>query len=78
MPPLPRISGNDVLRLLLRNGYRLSHVRGSHHFLRKSNADPYVIIPVHGNRILPPGTLKSILNQAELSVEAFMDLVQNE
>ena len=69
MTRLPRASGKDVLQELLRGGFQLSHTRGSHHYLRKPGASRLVVVPVHGNRNLPPGTLRSILHQADLTVE---------
>jgi predicted RNA binding protein YcfA (HicA-like mRNA interferase family) len=66
---LPRASGRAVLQALLRGGFQLSHTRGSHYYLRKPGAAGLVVVPVHGNRDLPPGTLRSILRQADLTVE---------
>ncbi|MBI3469928.1 MAG: type II toxin-antitoxin system HicA family toxin [Candidatus Solibacter usitatus] len=65
----PRVSGKDVLGALLRAGYAESHVRGSHHYLRKPGASGLVTVPVHGNRTLPPKTLQSILRQAGMTAD---------
>lgn len=77
MTRLPRISGRKVVRALQRAGYRLSHVRGSHHYLRAPGADALVVVPVHGNRDLPTGTLRAIIRQAGLSVEDFSELLSS-
>ena len=69
MTRLPRVSGKQVLQALERNGFTLSHVRGSHHYLRKPDSGGLVVIPLHGNRDLPAGTLRSILRQADIDVE---------
>ena len=61
MTRLPRVSGREVIRALLNGGFALSHIRGSHHYLRKPGTQSLVVIPVHGNRTLPLGTLRSIL-----------------
>ena len=76
MPGLPRVSGRRVLRALLRAGFHESHVRGSHHYLRRPGSG-LVTIPVHGNRDLPLGTLQSILRQAALSEDEFLVLLAN-
>lgn len=73
-PRLPRVSGKDVLKALLRSNFRLVDVEGSHHTLI-SPAGKLVTVPVHGKKILKPRTLKSILDQAGLSVEQLMDLL---
>ena len=53
-----------------------THVKGSHHVLRHpNNAKLRVIVPVH-RKDLPPGTLHSILRQAELTIEGFLDLLK--
>jgi predicted RNA binding protein YcfA (HicA-like mRNA interferase family) len=74
---MPRISGKDVLATLTRNGYQVVHERASHHYLRKEGSGHLVVVPVHGKDILPPGTLASILRQAGLSPESFIELLEN-
>jgi predicted RNA binding protein YcfA (HicA-like mRNA interferase family) len=34
-----------------------------------------VVVPVHGNRDLKPGTLRSVIRQAGFSVEEFTQLL---
>ena len=75
MTRLPRVTGREVLQALRRGGFVLSHVRGSHHYLRKSSASSLVVVPVHGNRILPAGTLRSILHQAGLTADDLIGLL---
>jgi len=76
MTRLPRVTGREVLRALERGGFDLSHIRGSHHYLRKPGAGSLVVVPVHGNRILPLGTLRSILRQAGLSPVDLAELLR--
>jgi len=73
---LPRATGKDVLQALQRGGYRLSHSRGSHHYLRKPGTAALVVVPVHGNQDLPAGTLASILRQAGLTAEVLSELLR--
>lgn len=75
MSRLPRISGKDVLNACLRGGLKLIYVRGSHHYVSKTTAGSIVTIPVHGNKILKPKTLKSILELAELSIDDLKNLL---
>ena len=37
--------------------------------------EPIVVVPNHPGETLPPGTLRSILEQAGLSIEAFRTLL---
>lgn len=75
MTRLPRVSGKVVLSTLTCAGLKVVHVRGSHHYLRKEGASKLVVVPVHGGSVIPPGTLKSILRQAGLTVEEFTDIL---
>ena len=75
MTRLPQVTGKEVLAALLRQGFTLTHIRGSHHYLRKAGVSGLVVVPVHGSRTLPAGTLRSILRQAGLTVEEFHGLL---
>lgn len=70
----PVITGKDLLDSLLKQGCELKRVKGSHH-VRKSvyNAKMFVI-PVHSNENLDRGTLRSILGQAGINAESFIEL----
>lgn len=65
----PRVTGDQLLRALVRAGFAVEYVRGSHHYLRRGGAAPTVTVPVHAGRTIPPGTLRSILRQADLAVD---------
>jgi len=70
-PSLPVLSGTKVVRALVGAGFVQISQRGSHVKLRREHLT--VIVPLH--RELAPGTLRSILRQAELTVEEFDKLV---
>ena len=74
-PRLPRISGKDLMGVLLRHGFSLVHVRGSHHYLEPPCGGRLVTIPVHAGKLLKPKTLKSIIDQAEITVEELIELL---
>ncbi len=67
MTPLPTASGKAVLKALLNAGYTTSRIRGSHYYLRREGLARLVVVPVHGNRDLPAGTMRSIIGQAGLT-----------
>lgn len=71
-PSLPVVSGRAVVRALAKMGYAEVSQRGSHLKLRDP-AGNTVIVPMH--RELARGTLRSILRQADLNVEAFVELL---
>jgi predicted RNA binding protein YcfA (HicA-like mRNA interferase family) len=69
MPKLPRISSKKLISILLRLGFYVHHQRGSHIHL-KHIKKPQLRIVIPANReTLAPKTLKSILAQAELTIE---------
>ena len=70
---LPVVSGEEAVRALARAGFCLVGQRGSHVKLRHP-AGRVVIVPIHDE--LAPGTLKSILRQAGLTVEEFRRLLE--
>jgi predicted RNA binding protein YcfA (HicA-like mRNA interferase family) len=73
MKRLPRVTAREVESALLREGFQFSHAKGSHRsYIREGKR---VIVLFHGNRIIPPGTLRNILRQAGISPEDFVRLL---
>lgn len=73
---LPVIRGRDAIRALERAGFRIDRAVGSHHVMvHPSDSRRTVSVPVHGNRDLKRGTLRSIIRQAGFSVEEFKNLL---
>ncbi|MCX6511354.1 MAG: type II toxin-antitoxin system HicA family toxin [Actinobacteria bacterium] len=70
-PPLPVVSGADVIKALVGVGFVEVSQRGSHVKLR--NRDATVIVPMH--KELAFGTLRSIIRQSEISVEEFLEFL---
>jgi len=66
MPRLPMISGKELIKLLLREGYYIRNQKGSHVHLRHAFKKP-VTIPNH--KVIAKGTLKEILKITELDIE---------
>ena len=61
------VSGKSLCKVVERKGWELKRVTGSHHIYTKQGSEAIISIPVHGNRDLPTGTLKSIMKDAGLS-----------
>ncbi|HBB56421.1 TPA: hypothetical protein DCZ57_00060 [Patescibacteria group bacterium] len=75
MAKLPRIPSLLVIRALKRAGFYEFHQSGSHIQLRSfSNSNLRVTIPFH-RKDLAPKTLKSIIQQAGLTVDEFIELL---
>jgi predicted RNA binding protein YcfA (HicA-like mRNA interferase family) len=61
------VSGKMLCKIVERNGWELKRISGSHHIYIKDGIDAILSIPVHSNRDLPVGTLRSIMKDAELT-----------
>ncbi len=76
MARLPRVTGKEMIRALRRAGWEVERIRGSHHVLvNVARPGVTVTVPVHAGDVLRPKTLTSILDQAGMSVEAFIALL---
>ncbi len=73
---LPVLKPRVVLRALLRGGFYIHHQSGSHAQLRHSvKTHLRVTVPRHDRFDLPRAVLRSILQQAEMTVDEFLDLL---
>jgi predicted RNA binding protein YcfA (HicA-like mRNA interferase family) len=53
------MNGKDLIKLLVGNGWKLDRINSSHFILKKD--DDTIVVPVHGNKDLPKGTLERLL-----------------
>jgi predicted RNA binding protein YcfA (HicA-like mRNA interferase family) len=67
MRKLPVLSGADVVKILVREGFVHIRTKGSHAILRKENR----VIPVPLHPELAKGTLLSIIRQSGVPREMF-------
>jgi predicted RNA binding protein YcfA (HicA-like mRNA interferase family) len=70
---IPLCSSDKIVKALKRAGFQPArHSKGSHQAFVKETAErKYITIVILGKKEVPRGTLKSILDQAGLSVEEF-------
>ena len=68
MTKLPTdLSGQELIRILLRLGFEFQRQRGSHVILRRES--PFARVSVPDHKVLRVGTLRTILREAGISVE---------
>ena len=73
---LAGLNGHQIIKAMQRDGFEVVRVSGSHHMLRKPGKSLCkVSVPVHGSQDLPPGTVRSIIKQAGLTIEEFTALL---
>ena len=73
MPKLPRLSGEELVKILQRAGYENRRQRGSHVVLR--NGHSVCVIPLH--RELKTGTFAGIIRQSGIPLDEFLKLIQS-
>ena len=74
MPKLPRLTARAIAAALEKAGFSLARQSGSH-MIYKNTTGKRVTLPFHGSKILHPKILKSILRDADLSIEKLNDLL---
>ena len=65
---LPVVTQREMIKYLQRKGFSI-HEGKRHTILSKGNRN--TMVPRHGNKELRPGTLKTILKQADIPVDEF-------
>ncbi len=74
-PKLPVVSCKEAIKALEKIGYEAVRQKGSHIRLRNYRDPRRKPISIPNHKELKPGLLRNILNDAELSVEEFTNLL---
>ena len=74
MSKLPVLKPTELVRLLERLGFERLRQKGSHLYLRHPDGRA-TVVPMHRGEDIPPGLLRAILHDVELSREQFLDLL---
>ncbi|GAA6734433.1 type II toxin-antitoxin system HicA family toxin [Thermus oshimai] len=69
-PRLTLVTGEELVRLLEKEGFQVVRVRGSHVRLKHPDGRA-TTVPVHPGELLRPGTLLGILKDVGWSKEAY-------
>ena len=70
MATLPAVSGESTIRAFEKAGWRRDRQHGSHVILIKSGYRASLSVPLH--REIAPGTLRSLIRAAGMSVDDFV------
>jgi predicted RNA binding protein YcfA (HicA-like mRNA interferase family) len=73
MPPLPCLSGQEVVRAFQALGWKIARQRGSHIIMVKDGELATLSIPDH--KEVAKGTLRSLIRDANLTVERFLEVL---
>lgn len=72
---LPRVTAKEIITVLEKVGFVFSSQTGSHRIYRKCPENLRATVPFHGNKILHPKVLKSILKEADIPIEQLSSLL---
>lgn len=68
MPPIPSVSGSRIVRALMKHGFEVARVNGSHHIMRHPDGRG-TTVPVHNNRDVAKGTFRGILSDVGMTID---------
>jgi len=71
---LPAVTGREVLKALVGVGFVHVSTKGSHAKVAHPDGRT-AVVPMHGGRDIPRGTLGSILRQAGLTIAEFREIL---
>jgi predicted RNA binding protein YcfA (HicA-like mRNA interferase family) len=63
----PRLTADEVITILRRNGFKMAGSTGSHQKWRNPATGKQVIVPYHRGRIIPLGTMRAIIEGSGLT-----------
>ena len=72
---LPRITAAEVIRALEKAGFFLARQSGSHK-IYKNQEGKRATVPYHSGKVLHPKVLRSILTDADLTIEELIKLLR--
>ncbi|MBI4313665.1 MAG: type II toxin-antitoxin system HicA family toxin [Candidatus Omnitrophica bacterium] len=75
MSKLPILKPLQLVRVLEQAGFQRIRQKGSHLYLRHQDGRA-TVVPIHRGEDIPPGLLRGILRDTELSREEFLKLLR--
>ncbi|MBE0517440.1 MAG: type II toxin-antitoxin system HicA family toxin [Methanophagales archaeon] len=72
---LPRVTADKMIRVVEKLGFSLVRQSGSHK-IYKNESGKRITISYHPGKVLHPKVIKSILKDADISVEKFKELLK--
>ncbi|QEG35396.1 type II toxin-antitoxin system HicA family toxin [Bythopirellula goksoeyrii] len=77
MSDLPAITGREAVSAFEKAEFVLVRIsKSSHHIMKKAGHRYLLSVPVHGKKILKPGTLRKLIKDSGLTVEQFVEFLK--
>ncbi len=71
MSELPRVTGPEAISAFEKFGFVVARISSSHHVMKKPGHRYNLSVPVHGKKTIKPGTLRTLITDAGITVEEF-------
>ncbi|MGI2908069.1 type II toxin-antitoxin system HicA family toxin [Tolypothrix sp. VBCCA 56010] len=75
MPAVPILKPSEVIKTFEKLGWEVSRQRGSHIILTKEGYPATLSVPNHNE--VARGTLRSLISKAEITVDEFLEALEN-
>lgn len=75
MSKLPPLRAKEAIKAFGKIGFLHEHTRGSHYILRRPTDKRKLVVPLHGPKTLGKGLLLSLIRDANLTKEEFIQLL---
>ena len=72
---LPAPSGKDLVAALVKAGFEVIRIKGSHHYLRHPDGRS-TVVPLHAGETIGPGLMIKILKDCEITRENLQRLLR--
>ena len=63
------MKSSELMRILKKDGWFEVRQSGSHVIMKHYEKKAQIVVPYHGGKELPKGTLKSILKDSEIKIQ---------
>lgn len=70
----PTVNGTQLAKALVRMGFQIIRVKGSHHFLRHPDGR-CTVVPIHRGESIGRGLLAQILRDCEITRDELRELL---
>ncbi len=74
MSIIPILSAREVMRRLIKAGFKLMRVQGSHYIFQHPVTNKITSVPLHGGKTIGRSLVTKIIKQAGLTVNEFLKL----
>ena len=64
---MKQVLGKQFIKIIEKKGWQLKRINGSHYIFSKPGRTERISVPVHGNKPLKTGLLKTIMKIADVA-----------